>query len=245
MVSAVIVLRARAAMIKACLAPLLCAPLLGCDSLHAPLINMTDRPIVVEYSCCGLPDARKSTVPPKRALWLFGGPPFARLHLNSLTVSTPEGNTYRYNRADLMKLRPRHTLEDRFGWYGYGLRYLRRSPTMKRGPGGSVITATYSSSDPERPTGEVDASDILAVGHDTYRILVPISKIPLMGRPQLVFKNGAAFPMPNFGPVRARVSRLAREYCTRMNETMVTVGHGTDPGSGVDLTFRCNSIRSD
>ena len=128
---------------------LLCLPLLGCDSLHDPLINMTEQPILVEYTCCDHSATAKSTVSPKHALWLFGGPPFG-LHLNSLTVTTSEGRAHRYSREDLKELRPRHTLEDRFGWFDDGLRYLKKSPRMKIGSGGVLITATFETSEPKR-----------------------------------------------------------------------------------------------
>jgi hypothetical protein len=116
-------------MVKKWLSLLLCALVAGCENVHHSIVNMTSCPIMVTYSEANI---RNNTVilQPGEAAGGFGGM-FGRL--SSLQIRTPGGSEYSFDREDLERVRPPHTLEDRFGWFGNRLDYLKRMPKTASG----------------------------------------------------------------------------------------------------------------
>jgi hypothetical protein len=103
---------------------LLCAPLLGCETLHHYVYNMTACPIQVTYSVAAI---RNNTVLVEPGKWV-GSLGAGANRLDHLTIVAVGRVPHDYSQADLAKLRPRFAPEDRFGWFDDGLRYLPSEP---------------------------------------------------------------------------------------------------------------------
>lgn len=103
---------------------ILCAPLLGCETLHHYVYNMTRCPIQVTYSVAAI---RNNTVLVEPGKWVGSLGTGAR-RLDQLTIVGAGHVLHNYSPADLAKLRPRFAFEDRFGWFDDGLRYLAEEP---------------------------------------------------------------------------------------------------------------------
>ncbi len=111
-------------MVKRALGLLLCCLLVGCETVHDNIFNMTSCPIRVTYSVANIHENTVNLAPGKSAGGFGSG--FARV--DSLTIAARDGVAHSYGRVDLAGLRPRFAIEDRFGWFKDGLHYLREKP---------------------------------------------------------------------------------------------------------------------
>ncbi len=80
-------------------------------------------------------------------------------------------------------------------------------------------------------------SEIVPTGHDTYKISVPTSKIPLTTCEACALPQKMRFP--DIGVVDDRTHQQAREYCARLKKKMMVTGGSFDMGPGLTLTFSC------
>jgi hypothetical protein len=81
------------------------------------------------------------------------------------------------------------------------------------------------------------ASDSVRAGHDTYRISVPTSKIPVAFCEVCV--PSQKIPVPDVPAVERRARQHAREYCTKINKNMMVTDGSFDMGPGYTLIFSC------
>jgi hypothetical protein len=126
------------------------AALPGCDGLHRSVYNMTPCPIVVRYAYPSMASTRMAILPSGGNTEMFGGPP---LRLVYLAVTDDSGALREYSAEELDRLRPSLRLEDRWGFFPDGLRFLHdeKSPVPVSIEG---LQACRSADVPARSVGQ-------------------------------------------------------------------------------------------